>query len=294
MKMNFVSRIRSNLKGNRIIHAKRLSSGLLDGSYRSIYKGRSMNFDELREYVAGDEIKDVDWKASARSQKLLVRQYTAEKKHNIMLIVDTNKRMLADTDQEESKKDVALMSAGTLAYMVNENGDYVSATFLQGSLIRHFPFKTGLFNIETILANYNKETSASNDSDLNKSLEYVINHYRRHMIIFIITDLTGMQHISEAILKKLLILHDVLLINISDADMSGKNVYDVENKKYLSEFFTQDKKLKEIAEKRRLSIYHECIDKLKRLGIPMVTVDSTKNIDEKILELLNRHKGEKK
>ena len=71
-------------------------------------------------------------------------------------------------------------------------------------------------------------------------------------------------------------------------------MYDVESKKYLSEFFTQDKRLKEIAEKRRLDIYHECIDKLKKLGIAMVTVDSTKDIDEKILELLNRHKGEKK
>ena len=294
MKMNFISRIQSNLKGNRIIHTKRLSSGLLDGSYRSIYKGRSMNFDELREYVTGDEIKDIDWKASARSQKLLVRQYTAEKKHNIMLIIDTNRRMLADTNKNESKKDVALISAGTLAYMVNGNGDYVSATFLQGSLIRHFPFKTGLFNIENILANYNKEASVSNDSDLNKSFEYIINHYRRHMIIFIITDLKGMQIISETILKKLLIIHDVLLINISDADMSGKNVYDVESKKYLSEFFTQDKKLKEIADQRRLDIYHECIDKFKKLGIAMVTVDSIKDIDGKILELLNKHKGEKK
>ena len=89
-------------------------------------------------------------------------------------------------------------------------------------------------------------------------------------------------------------MHDVLLINIGDADMSGKNVYDVESKKYLSEFFTQDKRLKEIAEKRRLAIYHECIDKLKKLGIAMVTVDSIKDIDGKILELLKKHKGEKK
>lgn len=83
MRMNYIAKIQSNLKGNRVIQTKKATSRLLDGSYYSIYKGRSMNFDELREYVAGDEVKDIDWKASSRSQKLLVRQYIAEK--NIIL-----------------------------------------------------------------------------------------------------------------------------------------------------------------------------------------------------------------
>ena len=78
MRMNYISKVQSNLKGNTNIQTNRATSRILDGSYHSIYKGRSMNFDELREYVAGDDIKDMDWKASARSQKLLVRQYIAE------------------------------------------------------------------------------------------------------------------------------------------------------------------------------------------------------------------------
>ena len=106
------------------------TSRIIDGSYNSIYKGRSMNFDELREYVVGDDIKDMDWKASARSQKLLVRQYIAEKKHNIMLVMDAGKRMLGYANDVQEKSDVALMAAGTLAYMVCDNGDYVSATYV--------------------------------------------------------------------------------------------------------------------------------------------------------------------
>lgn len=76
------------MKGYKTIYTTKATSRIIDGSYNSIYKGRSMNFDELREYVVGDDIKDMDWKASARSQKLLVRQYIAEKKHNIMLVMD--------------------------------------------------------------------------------------------------------------------------------------------------------------------------------------------------------------
>lgn len=292
MKLSYISKIQSNLKGSKLIQTKRLSSSILDGSYHSIYKGRSMNFDELREYVAGDEVKDIDWKASARSQKMLVRQYISEKKHNIMLIMDTNKRMLADTSAEQEKREVALMSAGTLAYMVNKNGDYISATFLQGDMVKHFPFKTGLFNIENILANYHKEVTINNDSDINKSLNYVFNNYKRRMIIFIVTDLAGMQSIQEQTIKKLKLRHDVLLVNISDTILNGSNVYDILNEQYMSEYFTKDKKLEKLIAEQRANLYNQCTNKFKQLGVAMITVHSSKEIDERILELLDKHKGE--
>lgn len=130
MKMTYISRIQGNMKGYKTIYTTKATSRIIDGSYNSIYKGRSMNFDELREYVVGDDIKDMDWKASARSQKLLVRQYIAEKKHNIMLVMDAGKRMLGYANDVQEKSDVALMAAGTLAYMVCDNGDYVSATYV--------------------------------------------------------------------------------------------------------------------------------------------------------------------
>ena len=147
MKMTYVPLIQGNMKGMKTIYTTRATSRIIDGSYNSIYKGRSMNFDELREYVAGDDIKDVDWNATARSQKVLVRQYIAEKKHNIMLVLDTNRRMLANANETQEKKNVALMAAGTLACMVSANGDYISATYSDKSSIRHFPFKTGLWKI---------------------------------------------------------------------------------------------------------------------------------------------------
>ena len=68
MRMKYVSRIQASVKSFQKIGSRRATSSILDGSYRSMFKGRSMNFDELRDYVAGDDIKDVDWNASARSR----------------------------------------------------------------------------------------------------------------------------------------------------------------------------------------------------------------------------------
>ena len=285
MKMNYVSRIQSNLKKYKTINTNKITTRILDGSYNSVYKGRSMNFDELREYVPGDEIKDMDWKASARGNKLLVRQYIAEKKHNIMLVIDSNCRMLANANDTQEKIAIFL-----LLWQVNRNGDYVSATFATKTSVNHIPFRSGLMNIENILSSYHKAVTLDNDSDLNKPLEFILHNYNRRMIILIVTDITGIDKIKEDNLKRLLVRHDVLLVDVSDADLSGKNVYDVEMGSYLPDFFTRDKKFVALEEEKKQSFEQRCIDKLKRYGIASSVISNTKDIDAKIIELLEKHK----
>ncbi len=292
MRMNYISRIQTNLKRFKSIRTNKPTSSLLDGSYNSVFKGRSMNFDELREYVPGDDIKDIDWKASSRSHKTLVRQYIAEKRHNIMLVMDTNRRMLAETSGSEEKKDAAIMAAGTLAFMVNHSGDYVSAVSSTENGISHFPFKNGLMNIEMILESYSKSVTMTNRTSINAALDFILHNFRRHMIIFIVTDLEGISEIDEAILKRLKVRNDILLININDSDISGKNVYDMNGDDYIPGFFTEDKKLIKLREERKQRLIMEKERKLVQYGIASISVDGSEDIDTHILELLNKHKSE--
>ena len=206
--MNYITKVKANLS----IYTNKKTSNILEGDYNSIYKGKSMNFEDLREYVIGDDVKFIDWKASARSNKILVKQYIAEKKHNILFILDSGKKMLADTQDLDSKKDVSLMTMGTISYLVDRHGDMLSAVFRGKDGIRYFPFKTGLYNIEKILNTYEKEIGCENN--LEELISFVLKLIKRKMIIFVITDLNGMYNISEKILKQLSHLHDVIFINI--------------------------------------------------------------------------------
>ncbi len=292
MKMTYVPLIQGNMKGMKTIYTTRATSRIIDGSYNSIYKGRSMNFDELREYVAGDDIKDVDWNATARSQKVLVRQYIAEKKHNIMLVLDTNRRMLANANETQEKKNVALMAAGTLACMVSANGDYISATYSDKSSIRHFPFKTGLFNVENIMAAYDRDTSMDNDSDLSAALEFISKNIRRKMIMLIVTDMDGMNRLSGRLLKQLKATNDILLICVDDVDIKGKRVYDMAARHYLPDFISEDKRIARNEKIRRQKVAEECAEKMKSVGMTYQIIDSTEDMDEKIAELLGRHRQE--
>lgn len=289
MRMKYISQIQASLKRYRTIPTKKVTSRILDGSYRSVYKGKSMNFDELREYVVGDDRKDIDWKASARSQKMLVKQYIAEKKHNIMLVMDTNRRMLADTKELEPKWETALLSAGTLAYLVNQNGDYVSAIYSTEHSMEHFPFKMGLMNIENILEHYQKNVTMKNRSNIEKTLDYILRNFRRRMILIVVTDLEGIRGISETTLKRIITLHDILVMHINDAEATGEMVYNMEKERYLPEFFTRNKKLAKLQKERQETVYKECEDKLKRFGIAVTTVGHKQEIDTKLTSLLHRH-----
>ena len=290
MKLEYISRIKDGLKRYKTISTKKTTSRVLDGSYNSIYKGRSMNFDELREYVIGDDIKDIDWKATSRSQKVLIRQYIAEKKHNIMLVMDTNRRMLADTSEGEEKREVALIGGGSLAYMVTSNGDYVSAIFSDGEKMCRFPFRMGFLNLETILSAYNKAVTMKNNSSIDQSLEYIIRNIRRRMIIVIVTDMEGISKVSDSLLRQLILVHDVLLINVSDADVFGKNVYGIEQYDYLPAYITRSKRLRKLQQEEKRRVLAECDNKLKRNGIAMTTIRSSSHVERGIIELLEKHK----
>lgn len=292
--MKYISRIQAKLKRYQTIHTNRKTDRVLDGSYKSVFKGRSMNFDELREYVPGDNVHDIDWKASVRSQRFLVRQYIAEKKHNVMLVFDTNRRMLADTPSGEEKREVGIMAAGMLAYFVHRNGDFISSTFCTKDSIDHYPFKTGLGNIEMILEKYHRTVTMGNESDINRVLKFITRNFKRKMIVIVVTDLQGIASMDEANIKHMLVGNDVLLINVNDVEFWGKKTYSMDDEQYLPAFLSEDKRLNKKAENEKKRIELEATEKLHRMGITSVSIDSTENLELKIMDLLKRHRLEKR
>ena len=282
--MKYITKIKANLS----VYAKKKTSNILEGAYNSIYKGKSMNFEDLREYVIGDNVKDIDWKASARSDKILIKQYIAEKKHNVLFILDTGRKMLADTKELEPKKDVVLMAMGTIGYLVEKHGDSISAIYKGKERINYFPFRSGLYNLERILCSYEKEISQ--ESNLEDLIKYVLKLIKRKMIIFVITDIDGMKNISEGTLKKLSLLHDVMFMNISDASMTGHSTFDIDQDNYIPDYILEDEKLKEIELKIKTTIYEETKEKFKKYKIVTTTMNRQKDIVNDVFKLLEKQK----
>ncbi len=284
--MNHILKIQAKVS----VYAKKKTSNIFDGSYKSIYTGNGLDFENLREYIPGDNIRDIDWKASARNKNLLIKQYIAEKKHNVMLVFDTGKNFLADTNAGQTKKDVALTAGGTLAYLAAHNRDNVGAIYNRGGMIQYFPLRMGMNHLEHVLTCYDREDFSGYDSDINKSLDYIIKNIPKKMIIFVITDAGGIHSISENTIKKLCVQHDLLFVSIGDATLTGNKSFDVQSSRYVSEYITKNKKLMALEEKTRKKIAYENSHKLLRNQIVSVEIDSEENIIDRSLELLERHK----
>lgn len=284
--MNYMAKIKAKVS----IFTRKKTSSIFDGSYKSVYTGNGFDFESLREYIPGDSIRDIDWKASSRSRKVLVKRYIAQKKHNIMLVFDTGKKFLADTKGMQLKKDVALSVGGTVGYLTCKNGDDVGAIYCSKGMICYHPVKGGLYNVEKILTEYDKEDFSQYNSELEKSLHYIIKNVRRKMILFVITDMAGIKNIEEDTIKKLTYQHDVLFIDVSDADVTCGKSYDVNKALYIPDFISQNKYLKQIEEEMKKKILEENTKKLLKYRIVSTQVDSEEEIIEKVIELLERHK----
>ncbi len=287
MRKGYVNRIKVNMG----IYATKKSANLFDGSYKSVFKGTSLNFEDLREYLPGDSVRDIDWKASSRNRNLLVRRYIAEKKHNIMLIFDSGSKMSASTASGMLKKELAILAGGTVGYLAAKNGDYVGALYSNNGLVHFEPFRLGINNLEYTLASYDGGNNLTGHPDINKTIDFLIENINRKMVVFFITDAKGISSISENTIEKLQYKNDLLFISVTDNLMTAGTSYDVDNDIYVPEFISKNKALKRMEQSVKDETRRLNFEKLKKHGVVEVTVSEESEVVPKIIELLEKHKN---
>lgn len=285
MMLQYVDKIKANIS----ISASKKTANLLDGLYRSIFKGRSLDFDDLRDYVIGDDSKDIDWKSSIRHGSLLVRRYVAFKRHNIVFIVDSGARFRGVNENNEKKSETALYTFGTLSYLVNKNEDEVSCVYTKDNNMYMSPFKLGLQYIEMNLQNLEKNIENDSSYTINDLIDYTLKTSKRKMIMIVISDIMGLNNIDEKLVRRATMAHDMLFVNINDASMYGEDVFDVEQDSDLPKFITNNKKILEIENMERERVKEEKTNMLKKYRVTTGEIGSKSEIVNKLIDLLERH-----
>ena len=285
MKLRYIEKIKANIS----INASKKSTNLLDGLYRSIFKGRSMDFDDLRDYIVGDNSKDIDWKSSIRHGSLLVRRYVALKRHNIAFIIDTGLKMSGLNSNDEEKRETILYTFGTLAYLVNKNEDEISTTYNKEGSIFTSEFKAGLTNVEISLTEVEKYLTDENPYTINDLINNLYNKSKRKMIIVVISDIAGLQTISDDVLKKVTGAHDLLFINIDDASIFGNDIYDIDDKSNIPKFISKQKDLVNLEKNTKEKLIKDNFKRLEKYRITGTTISNKKEIVDKLIDLLERH-----
>ena len=209
----------TRVKSKLFIVAHRRTWGLLDGEYASVFRGRSLDYDDLREYIPGDEIRDIDWKATARHGAPLVKRYVATRKQTVLLLVDTGRSMAAMAPSGEPKKDIAIQIAGMLGYLAVRHGDLVGLISGDGESTRMLEPAAGEANLERLLRVIDRaSTLEAPPSRFSAQLHYLAEHVRRRMLIVAVTDDGGLGSDDDPLLRRLHAQHEVLWVVVADAD----------------------------------------------------------------------------
>jgi uncharacterized protein (DUF58 family) len=195
------------------IRSKRMASEMFSGEYHSSFKGKGIEFSNVREYQYGDDVRSIDWNTSARKHELYVKLFTEERERSLLLVVDASASMLFGS-REQSKKDLALEVSSVLAFSALQNNDKVGLLVFTDRIETYIPPRKGRHHVLVILEELIRLKPRSRTTNIGAALSFIRYTRKRQEIIFLLTDLVDSEY--EKGMKQLNTRHDFILVHISD------------------------------------------------------------------------------
>jgi uncharacterized protein (DUF58 family) len=200
------------------IKTRGLSDDIFAGKYHSAFRGRGMSFAEVREYRIGDDVRDIDWNVTARSERAHVKVYEEERELTMMLVVDVSPSRMFGTE-ELTKKNLITEIAATLAFSASKNNDKVGCILFSDRVEKFIPPKKGRSHILAIIRELVGFESTGTTTNISEALRYLVGVNKKRTTTFLLSDLIDspgdMSKLEDA-LKIASSKHDIMAIEVFD------------------------------------------------------------------------------
>ncbi len=195
------------------IHTRRLVNEAFVGEYHSVFKGRGMEFDEVREYQPGDEIRTIDWNVTARMGRPFIKRYVEERELTVMLLVDMSASGNFGSIRH-LKNEVAAEICAILAFSAIKNNDKVGLIMFTDRVEKFIPPKKGTKHVLRVIREllYSKPTGKG--TTISFALEYLNRICHRKAICFVVSDF--IDHNYEHALRIANKKHDIIAVTVVD------------------------------------------------------------------------------
>ena len=227
------------------IKTKGLSRNIFAGQYHSAFKGRGMEFSEVREYQYGDDVRDIDWNVTARFHRPYVKVFEEERELTVMLLIDVSGSLNFGTSTQ-LKRDLVTEIAATLAFSAIQNNDKIGVIFFSDRREKYIPPKKGRKHILYIIRELLDFQPESQRTDIAMATAYLTRIMKRRCTSFIISDfydrkdfllemeIANRKHDVVAIQvydQRAKELPNVGLMNVLDAETGHEMLIDTSSKK---------------------------------------------------------------
>ncbi len=195
------------------IKTRGLSNQIFSGEYHSAFKGRGMAFSEVREYMPGDDIRNIDWNVTARFNHPFVKVFEEERELTVMLLVDISASGDFGTSRQ-FKRELITELCAVLSFSAIQNNDKIGIIFFTDKIEKFIPPKKGKSHILRIIRELIDFKPASHGTDIGEALRYFTNMIKKRSISFLISDFMSQNYIDP--LKIASRKHDLVAIRIYD------------------------------------------------------------------------------
>ncbi len=169
------------------IRTRRLVTDALAGQYHSVFKGRGMNFEEVREYTPGDEVRTIDWNVTARTGRPFVKKYTEERELTILLLVDVSASGHFGSARQ-SKREMAAELASVLAFSAIRNNDRVGLLLFTDQVEQCIPPRKGRGHVLRVVREILFFQPQRRGTDIARALDFANHILSRRAVVFLISD----------------------------------------------------------------------------------------------------------
>src|SRR5882724_11819342 len=187
--MRDISEVLKEVRRIQIV-ANRQVNDILAGEYLSVFKGRGMEFDSVREYVPGDEIRNIDWNVTARTGAPYVKKFAEERELTIMLAIDVSASG-AFGSLRLSKMDTAVEVAAVLMFSALKNHDKVGLLFFADDVVKYIPPRKGRSNVLRLIRELLSVEPIKATTDIPAALQFIGRVQRRRSVVFLMSDFLG-------------------------------------------------------------------------------------------------------
>ncbi|MCK5072260.1 MAG: DUF58 domain-containing protein [Bacteriovoracaceae bacterium] len=202
----------SKIKGIQI-RALHLVNNAFSGEYVSAFKGRGIEFEEVREYIPGDDIRSIDWNVTARHNKPFIKTYRDERELTIMFVVDVSASSRFGT-VSKFKNEIAAEITALLAWTALKNNDKIGLIIFSDHVEHYIPPKKGRAHVWRLIRDILTHESNSKKTDMNVPLDFLNQVLKKKAITFLISDFQGEDFHREV--KTTARRHELVAISITD------------------------------------------------------------------------------
>ena len=195
------------------IHTSKAVNDVLAGEYHSVFKGRGMEFDEVREYAPGDDIRTIDWNVTARTGHPYVKRFVEERELTVLFVVDLSASGSFGTG-EKLKNEVAAELCALLAFSAIKNNDKVGLLVFTDQVELYIPPKKGVSHVLRVIRDLLNAQPRRSRTDITQALDCLGRVTHRRAVVFLVSDFQAAGY--EKRLRIAARRHDLIAVSLSD------------------------------------------------------------------------------